>query len=328
MLATAGAASAHIVTGIDISCQAVTVHFEYFPDDAIPVTVAVGFGYLAPIKQVLNVSDAETDSVDISGITSHFAGKTRTITVDITWVLDGDNHVHQEHSVTCGSKPTTTTSTSTTTTSTTTTSTTTTTTPVTPPTPDIFQVELRRCTQVHTGYENFPAGTVIHWRVSQDSKLISTGQFSALGTSGYHFITQLLGSRLQSAPLNGQVRYSWVINGVASHYTVTRAPGCTGVTSTGVSGVGDIFDIDLRQCTLLHVGYQYFPANTQIVYAIRRNNTLKALGEITTVSGSGYHFLMKNLGTTLPSGRTEAITFYWRIKGPFLRYTVTKNPGC
>jgi hypothetical protein len=183
---------------------------------------------------------------------------------------------------------------------------------------------------VHTGYDHFPAGTVVHWRVEQDGKISGRGSFVTLPGGGYHFITQSLGTMINASPDVGQVHYSWTANGVHTHFTVTREPGCSGVSRAGDSGNGDLFEVDLRRCTLLHIGYQYFPPGTRIAYGIMQGIKVRALGVFTTTPGRGYHFVMLDIYTKLKHSQTAAVTFYWRLQkgGVLLHYTVHTAPGC
>jgi uncharacterized repeat protein (TIGR01451 family) len=96
--------------------------------------------------------------------------------------------------------------------------------------PQIFQVELRNCTNLHVGYNRFPNGTVVRWNVSQNAIVVSHGQFTAIGgglygSKTYHFLTQPLGVTLQPSP-EGHVHFHWVINNTKFNYTAIRAPGC------------------------------------------------------------------------------------------------------
>jgi hypothetical protein len=90
----------------------------------------------------------------------------------------------------------------------------------------IFQVELRKCTNLHVGYNYFPAGTVVRWNVAQNETVVAHGQFTTLGGGKtYHFLTQPLGVTLQPSP-DGHVHFHWTINNVAHMYTAIRKPGC------------------------------------------------------------------------------------------------------
>jgi len=104
-----------------------------------------------------------------------------------------------------------------------------TTTPVTTPTgvpPKVFQVELRGCTNLHVGYNQFPAGVVVDWRVTQRGTRASSGHFTtAGGGKKNHFVSPSLGLTLAHNP-KGTVRLTWVINGTSFSDTAARATGC------------------------------------------------------------------------------------------------------
>ena len=100
--------------------------------------------------------------------------------------------------------------------------------PTTPPPdhPKIFQVELRNCRNLHVGYNGFPDGAVVNWTVTRKDRVVSTGQFTAIGAGDtYHFLTQPLGVTIPPYP-DGAANFSWQINGVTSTYSAARSPGC------------------------------------------------------------------------------------------------------
>ena len=99
----------------------------------------------------------------------------------------------------------------------------------------IFQVELRRCTKLHVGYNYFPAGTVVRWNVSQNKVVVAHGQFTTLGGGkDYHFLTQSLGVALQPFP-DAHVHFHWTINNVDFSYTAIRKPFDPRKSPTGCS---------------------------------------------------------------------------------------------
>jgi hypothetical protein len=103
---------------------------------------------------------------------------------------------------------------------------------VTPP--DIFEVTLTRCTTLNVGYNRFPNGTAINWRVNQTGTgTLASGSFTAigggnLGSKTYHFLTIPLGVTLKpdSASIHTHVRFSWTIGSTTTLYEATRDPGC------------------------------------------------------------------------------------------------------
>jgi hypothetical protein len=111
-----GTAAAHDVSGISANCDKVTVNFAGFPDAGVTVHIAAaieGHGTLATDVLVHNDMSAQ---LNISSATSALAGATASVDVDVTWTLEGPQHVHDTFSVTCGTATTTTTQRPTTTT--------------------------------------------------------------------------------------------------------------------------------------------------------------------------------------------------------------------
>jgi hypothetical protein len=94
----------------------------------------------------------------------------------------------------------------------------------------IFQVELRRCVNLHVGYNRFPDGTLVRWNISQNSVFVSKGQFTAIGggvngSATYHFLTQPIGATLSPTKPDAHVHFHWTIKGVDHLYVAIRS--CT-----------------------------------------------------------------------------------------------------
>ena len=77
-------ASANDVTGVDATCDAVTVHFKYFPNSGIPVTIVVQVGDAPAITRIVDVSNTQDVSVSISSLTADLHGVPTDVTVDVT----------------------------------------------------------------------------------------------------------------------------------------------------------------------------------------------------------------------------------------------------
>jgi len=96
--------------------------------------------------------------------------------------------------------------------------------------PNIFEVEVKLCKNLHVGYNYFPANTVVHWNLSQAGATVLSGQqFTTLGGGRtYHFLTMPLGTTLKPEAAAGEakVHFSWTIHGVLAKYAVQRDPGC------------------------------------------------------------------------------------------------------
>jgi hypothetical protein len=95
----------------------------------------------------------------------------------------------------------------------------------------IFEVTFENCNTLHIGYNRFPDGTIVHWRVNQSgTPTLASGTFTAigggkLGSKTYHFINIPLGITLKPEPIQSHARFFWTLNGVTTNYEVTRDPG-------------------------------------------------------------------------------------------------------
>src|SRR5438128_1551890 len=95
----------------------VTVHFTGFPSTGVSVhLVATVEGHASLSKDVVVKDTTSQATLDISSATKNLFGATAAVEVDVTWTLQGPQHVHKTLSVTCGTATTTTTSQQTTTT--------------------------------------------------------------------------------------------------------------------------------------------------------------------------------------------------------------------
>ena len=104
-----------------------------------------------------------------------------------------------------------------------------------PPDPDsidvnIFDVEFSNGLTLRIGYNHFPEGTPLRWRVTQDRVVAAAGEFVAKGGgSTNHFETVPLGVKLEGReahPDGADVEFDWSINGVPFKYSVRRDPNC------------------------------------------------------------------------------------------------------
>jgi hypothetical protein len=194
---------------------------------------------------------------------------------------------------------------------------------------------LRRCTQVHEGYEHFPAGTVVRWKVKQLDVVVARGSYVAEGGRGNHFITQPLGVRLAASPEKGSVYYRWTINGVEYRRFARVTPGCSGTSRLGTSGPGDFFVVKLLDCQYLKVGYHWFPTDTHVEWMVQEG-TKTRLGSFTAHDGFGYQWIVQPLGgTKLRSGVGAKLTFRWVIYEPntwvqyvHYHYVINRATGC
>jgi len=95
---------------------------------------------------------------------------------------------------------------------------------------NIFDVEFTNGLQLRVGYNHFPDGTPVNWRVMQSNKPVAVGSFVAVGGGSInHFETMPLGVKLtgrDSEPDGADVQFDWNINGVPFRYSVRRDPNC------------------------------------------------------------------------------------------------------
>ena len=122
--------------------------------------------------------------------------------------------------------------------------------------PNIFDVVLKSCINLHVGYSYFPAGIVVHWRVNQTGTgTLATGSFTTLhggkfGGRTYHFLTQPLGVTLQpdSRSRHTHVRFAWTIGRTTTDYEVTRDPGCVPAIPDSMAALGDSLTAGWNVC--------------------------------------------------------------------------------
>jgi hypothetical protein len=222
----ATSASAHEVTGVDVTCTTATVHFAEFPNVAVPVHIVVQVG----------AEPAIVDDVNVDA--------TAPVDIDVTWTNFGAQHVHSSTTVTCGTATTTSTTIESTTTMATTTTTAATTTTTTmprtttttiPPTTttttvpqvkgkQIFQVEFRACHLLHIGYEHLPAGIAIHYSVKQGHTHFVGGNIVTQAGNGLHFATASLGKNFTQN--KATVHFYWKLGGKVLTYAVSRSTDC------------------------------------------------------------------------------------------------------
>jgi hypothetical protein len=95
---------------------------------------------------------------------------------------------------------------------------------------NIFEVEFSNGLTLRVGYNHFPEGTPLRWRVTQNRGLAAFGDFVTQGGgSTTHLETIPLGVKLQGRdmqPDGADVEFEWSINGVPFRYSVRRDPNC------------------------------------------------------------------------------------------------------
>ena len=91
----------------------------------------------------------------------------------------------------------------------------------------------------------------------------------------------------------------------------------------------DIFQVELRSCAYLHVGYNRFPDGVVVRWNVTQDHATVATGQFTTLGGGKtYHFLMLPLGATLQHTPKGTAHFHWFANGAKSSYTAGREPGC
>jgi hypothetical protein len=91
---------------------------------------------------------------------------------------------------------------------------------------NIFQVDLVDRCALRVGYNYFPEGTVVSWKVTQLHAPRAAGAFVTNGGgSTYHFVTVPLETRLDADSDGADVLFTWTIGDVPFRYSVKRDPG-------------------------------------------------------------------------------------------------------
>jgi hypothetical protein len=92
----------------------------------------------------------------------------------------------------------------------------------------IFEADFLQCTTLRVGYNFFPPGVVVDWRVWQTgTPVLANGTFTTLGGGSHnHFLSIPLGITLKPDPTQTHVIFRWTIGGVTTTDKLTRDPGC------------------------------------------------------------------------------------------------------
>ena len=116
-------------------------------------------------------------------------------------------------------------------------------------------------------------------------------------------------------------------------YTVAPTGNTAPVTVQTPSTQGNIFQVELRNCINLHVGYNRFPNGTVVRWNVSQNAINVSNGQFTAIGGGvygskTYHFLTQPLGVTLAPSPDGHVHFHWVINGVNYSYTAIRKPGC
>ena len=135
-----------------------------------------------------------------------------------------------------------------------------------------------------------------------------------------------------SADLNsGTVNFTGGLTTGKSTYFSLEGVVTTGSIVVGSPHAPSIFEVDVRHCNEIHIGYNYFPVGTVIHWhANQTGRGTLGSGSITTTGPTGktYHFV--DLTHTLPllSGLHTHIYFTWTISGKLTKFVSTRGPAC
>ena len=115
--------------------------------------------------------------------------------------------------------------------------------------------------------------------------------------------------------------------------TVTAAPASKTWGSGGGGVTGNLFQVELRNCLNLHVGYNRFPNGTVVRWNVSQNKVVVSHGQFTAIGGGTYgsktyHFLTQPLGVTLQPTPDGHVHFHWTISNVDHSYTAIRDPGC
>jgi hypothetical protein len=95
---------------------------------------------------------------------------------------------------------------------------------------NIFEVEFSNGLTLRVGYNHFPEGVDLRWKVTQNRIPVATGRFVTKGGgSTNHFETLTLGIKLEgrdAQPDGADVQFDWTLNDVPFRYSVRRDPNC------------------------------------------------------------------------------------------------------
>jgi hypothetical protein len=101
-------------------------------------------------------------------------------------------------------------------------------------------------------------------------------------------------------------------------------------TTTMVSAVGtQIFQVEFRNCHVLHVGYQRIKAGTAVHWVISQQGHTLATGQFVTVAGKGYHFLSMPMSQRFaPTPRKGLVVFSWQVGSTAYHYSAKRATDC
>ena len=122
----------------------------------------------------------------------------------------------------------------------------------------------------------------------------------------------------------------WMLTGMAG--LVIMSVGV--VTHPAPAGAADIFQIEIRHCSRLHVGYKNFPPATVVRWRITEPGRADLSGQFVTPATKGFHFLTTQLPLALDPAAKARIRFYAVVHGHEYQLSIVRrgadrrNPLC
>jgi hypothetical protein len=100
------------------------------------------------------------------------------------------------------------------------------------------------------------------------------------------------------------------------------------------AGAADIFQIEIRHCSRLHVGYKNFPPATVVRWRVTEPGRADLSGQFVTPATKGFHFLTTQLSVALDPAAKARISFSAALHGREYHLTIVRrgadrrNPVC
>jgi hypothetical protein len=122
----------------------------------------------------------------------------------------------------------------------------------------------------------------------------------------------------------------WMLSGMAG--LVIMSVGV--VARPAPAGAADIFQIEIRHCSRLHVGYKNFPPATVVRWRVTEPGRAYLSGQFVTPATQGFHFLTTQLPVALDPAAKARISFSAAVHGREYHLTIVRrgadrrNPVC
>ena len=111
--------------------------------------------------------------------------------------------------------------------------------------------------------------------------------------------------------------------------TTTSTSSSTSTTTTTVVTGDQFFQVEFRDCHVLHVGYERFPPRTVVHWKVYQSHKLFDVGQFVTPAARGYHFGSMRLARrfAMPPRKAE-VRFSWKIRGTAYTYFAYRATEC